>query len=204
MTRRRAGSDGRSPVDWQRLSGDYIEGFDHGNGERLWPTYEDIAAAADVSLQSVQARGRVGAWAAKREAFRIELDQERRRAILESRTQQLVDIDRRALSASEGGIALVGTRLTWLVNQTVEDRRQDREPRVDARELAALGLAAKRFMEVKAIVSGQPLAEGQETLDEAERALLVFEMEMAARVEEHRQRRDEPFVDDDADATAAR
>jgi hypothetical protein len=185
----------RPQIDWLRARQDFVEGIDTG-GERMWPSLHDLAASYGVDPSSVAARARDGAWPAEREAFRTEIDTERRRRVLESRVEQVASIDKRALSASEAGIALVGTRLTMLVGEATRDDVSIRGRGVNAQELAALGLAAKRFMEVKSIVVGVPVAGGEETVEEADRAARVMEMAMADRLADHAARRAVPLDDD--------
>lgn len=187
--------------DWYRLRSTYVEGITGPQDERIWPTLEDIADTNGLSLQTVKAHSRTGGWQEEREAFRAELDAERRAAIFEGRKDQLVKIDERALSAAEGGIALVGTAITALVNAVVSAQKAGgTTPRIDGRELSALGLAGKRFMEVKAAAVGQVVASERETLDDIEMAARRVEQELADRIQEHMDRRAEPF-DDPVDAT---
>lgn len=190
-----------SRPDWYRLRSTYVEGITGPNDERIWPTLEDIADTNGLAFQTVKAHSRQGAWQEERETFRAELDAERRRAIFEARKDQLVKMDERALSAAEGGLALVGTAITALVNSVVRAQQANTTaPRIDGRELSALGLAGKRFMEVKAQAVGQVVASEQETLDDIEMAQRRVEAELAQRIQEHLDRRAEPF-DDPVDAT---
>lgn len=184
-------------VDWHLIARQYIEGQDTGDGERLWPSAAELAAAHDLPVDTVKSKQRVGAWSAKREEFQAELDADRRRVIFESRKEQIVDIDRRALTGVQAGIALVGTRLNMLVTEATGAQGARK---IDARELTALGLAAKRFMEVKAIITGQPVTGAEETVEQAEIEARRLELAMAERMEENIRRRAEP-LDDEVTAT---
>lgn len=187
--------------DWYALKARFVEGVTGPNDERIWPTLEDVAAVAGLREATVRDHSRQGAWAAAREDFRAELDGERRRAIFEARKDQLVKIDQRALTAAEGGIALVGRAITALVNAVAQAEANDTpRPRIDGRELSALGLSAKRFMEVKAQAVGQVVASEEETLDEIEKAARMVEQGLAERIQQHLTRRAVPF-EDTADAT---
>lgn len=187
-------------IDWLAVKRDYIEGIVGPNDERMWPTIDDLAARLGVSHDAVKVRSAQGAWPDAREQFRVELDGERRRAIFESRKEQLVSIDKRALTSAEAGIALVGTALSRIVREQNVDAGLV-PPRIDPKQLTGLGLAAKRFMEVKAAATGQVAPSEQETLDEVELAARRAEESLAARIQAHVERRAEPFYDEHATAT---
>ena len=81
-------------------------------------------------------------------------------------------------------MALIGMRLTHLIGREQEKAQPLRGERVDAPELAALGLAARRWLQVKAQVFGQPMLDAP-SIDEVERELAVSEALVAARLAAH-------------------
>ena len=81
-------------------------------------------------------------------------------------------------------MALIGMRLTYLIGREQDKVPAARGERVDAPELAALGLAARRWLQVKAQVMGQPDVDAP-SVDAVERELAVSEALVAARLAEH-------------------
>ena len=73
-------------------------------------------------------------WTAQREAFQLEVDQARRRALIDSRAQRATSVDDRGLQAAEAGLALDTLRLTFLV----KEQRALQGQSLDARDLARL------------------------------------------------------------------
>lgn len=176
-------------IDWQTIRAAYVEGRaedpDGDPGKRLWPTMAEVAATHGVSESRTAHRAASEHWVELRERFQGEMDEARRRATIEMRAGAAAGIDRRALTAAEAGLALIGQRLTFLVQEESKAARADAGKGVSAAELANLGLAAKRWVQVKGEVMGQPAPE--ELADEAalERDQRVGESLLAARLAEH-------------------
>lgn len=178
--------------DWQAMQASYVEGTaldpDGDPGRRNWPTLAEVAETFGASHDRVRKRAAAAHWTELRERFQGEMDDARRRLLVEQRAGAAAGIDRRAMSAAEAGLALIGQRLTYLVTTETAKSRQapaDVGKTVSATELANLGLAAKRWVQVKGEVMGQPAPE--ELADEAalERDLRVGESLLAARLAEH-------------------
>ena len=115
---------------------------------------------------------------------------------MEQQADAVESIDRRGLTTADAGLALVGQRLTWLINRERQAPEHERGRTVPANELAALGLAARRWLQVKQAVTGTTIDLDDETL--VERELAIGEREVAARLAEHVARR----AADHADALA--
>lgn len=180
-------SDGR--INWQLVRASYVEGTAHDpDGDpnhRAWPSLAEVAALHGCGLRSVTRRSSAENWPAMREEYQREVDEERRRLVVADRAQKVASIDRRGLTNADAGLALVGRRLEHLVRTEANRPQQEVGAGVDARELAALGLAARRWVQVKDQVIGRPSPD--EVPDEAtqERDLRVGEAMMAARLAEH-------------------
>lgn len=184
-------------IDWGHWRDVYVLGLavdaDGDPNERSWPTLDEVAVLAGCSDAAVKERSRREGWVRLREEHRLEVEQERRRVLVAEQAQRAASIDRRGLTVADAGLALVGQRLTWLVQRERLLAAQDRGRTVPTGELAALGLAARRWLQVKQAVLGQALDLDDETL--VERELALGEREVAARLAEHVARRSS----DDAD-----
>ena len=106
-------------------------------------------------------------------------ERERRRHLSQQLAETAVRIDERGLASAETGLELVGTRLAYLLNEQTTSLEAEQGRSVDARELAALGLAGKRFLEMKAHVLGQPLSAPGENVDELERQARIEDRRLA-------------------------
>lgn len=167
---------------WDRIRATYIEGAavdpDGQPFHRNWPTMEEVATLYGISYGTVRSRARKEKWTEQREAFVVEVEQQRRQWMVEQRAERSIRVDDRGLQVAEAGMALVGIRLTRLVNAENDRLDADRGQALDARELAGLGLAARRFLDVKAHVMGQSLL-AEEPLDALERRQVVEERKLA-------------------------
>lgn len=173
--------------DWPAVRAAYVEGHatdpDADPNARTWPTLEEVAALHGVSYRAVAQHSSRERWPALREEFQRQVDEERRRLLAEDRGRKVASIDGRALTSADAGLALVGRRLGLLV-RTETDRGNDAGKGVDAAELAALGLAARRWVQVKDMVIGKAV---EDVPDEAvqERDQRVAEQVLAAKLAEH-------------------
>lgn len=183
----------RGRVDWPRFRERYVCGVaedqDGDPSLRSWPTLGEIAVLAGVSLATVNERSAKEGWTRLREDHQAEVEQERRRALVVEQAGRAASIDRRGLTVADAGLALVGQRLTFLVQRERGLAPNERGRTVPAGELAALGLAARRWLQVKQAVMGQALDLDDETL--LERELALAERDVAARLAEHVARRDD-------------
>ena len=176
-------------LNWHEIRAAYVEGgivdAQRDAFSRTYPTQEEVATLYGVAVTSVRRRAGDERWLDLREAFQGEVEAQRRRSIIERRGDQSERLDDRGLSSAEAGLALVGMRLTWLIRrETVLPNggarpEADRGVTVDARELTALGLAAKRFVDVKAQILGQSATSAEATVDELERELVVEDRRLA-------------------------
>lgn len=170
-------------INWHELRGAYVHGSlidaQRDPFGRSYPTLEEVATVHGVAPSSVNRRAAAEGWVELREDFQAEVERERRRHLIEERTGRSTRIDDRGLSAAEAGLALIGMRLTRLVNSQTEQPTDARGMGIDARELSGLGLAAKRFIDVKAHVMGQTATAPEESLDELERQQRVAERQVA-------------------------
>ena len=169
--------------NWHIIRAAYIEGgiADETRDAfaRIYPTLEEVATLHGASLFTVRNKAASEHWIEQREAFQIEVENARRRSIIERRGDQSERLDDRGLSSAEAGLALVGMRLTWLIQREQREQESQRGVNVDARELTALGLAAKRFVDVKAQILGQSATSAEATVDELERELVVEDRRLA-------------------------
>ena len=176
-------------LNWHEIRAAYVEGAIVDSARdaflRSYPTMDEIAVIYGVHVSSVRRRAAEQHWSEQRDAFQADVDAARRRSIIERRGDQSERLDDRGLSSAEAGLALVGMRLTWLIRrETVlptggQRPEQDRGVNVDARELTALGLAAKRFVDVKAQILGQTATSAEASVDELERELVVEDRRLA-------------------------
>ena len=175
-------------IDWPSVRRTFVEGqavdVDGDPNHRNWPSLGEVAALHGLSEPAVKVHSRKENWLALRLEHQTDIDTVRRRRLVEQRADQASKLDRRALSNAEGGMALIGIRLTHLISRESEKSAPQRGDRIDAPELAALGLAARRWLQVKAQVLGQPDVDGP-TVDDVERELAVSEALVAARLAAH-------------------
>lgn len=160
-------------LNWHQIRAAYVEGHitdpQRDAFTRAWPTLNEVATIFGVSENTVRRRSSEEHWTDLREEFQAEVERGRRAWLIGDRIDRSTRVDDRGLQAAEGGLALVGMRLTALIHPRRGQAEEQRGIGLDARELAALGLAAKRFIDVKAHVMGQPSTAPDETLDELER-----------------------------------
>lgn len=187
-----------SRIDWPAIRAHYVEGTasdpDGDPSARNWPTLEEVAALHGVSYRAVATHSAREEWPRLREAFQAEVDQARRRAIVDKRVAQVTSIDGRGLTAADAGLALVGRKLEVITRREIE-RGQDAGVGVDPRELATLGLAARRWVQVKDAVVGKSGVEEEPDEAAMERELRVAEALLAARIAEHRATRAADLAD---------
>lgn len=181
-------------VNWPDVRAAYVQGHvvdpQRDPFQRSYPTMDEVATVHGIGLTSVRRHAAAERWTELREDFQAEVEGERRRWLIDNRTRTATGIDTRGLQSAEAGLALIGMRLTRLINDQTAKPAEARGGGLDARELAGLGLAAKRFIDVKAHVMGQPSTAPEDSLDELERAARVEERkiaeELAAFIEERR------------------
>lgn len=168
---------------WPDIRAAYVEGVatdpDGDPSKRSWPTLEELSVTWGVPHSTMKHKSRAEGWVEQRETFQAELDAARRRTLIQERSDRAVRVDDRALTASEAALSLVGIRLTRLVRLQQALGADARGGGIDARELAQLGLATKRFVDVKAHVMGQPSTTPEAELDEMERAQRIEERKLA-------------------------
>jgi hypothetical protein len=178
--------------DWGPVRERYVTGMavdpDGDPAARSWPTFAEVAALFGIPEGTVHQRATAERWTEQRDQYRLDVEQERRRRLRDEHAGKALQVDRRGLSAAEAGLALVGQRLEWLIGQERARVGSDRGAGVPAGELAALGLAARRWIQVKAAVLGATLSD-EATSDDLERELRVGEQTVAAQLAEHIARR---------------
>ena len=178
----------RKRPDWPSIRRAYVEGEavdpDRDPNQRNWPSLAEVAVVFGLSEAALKVHSRKENWPGLRLEHQTDIDTARRRRLVEQRADQAAQLDRRALSNAEGGMALIGMRLTHLIGREQDKIPAARGERVDAPELAALGLAARRWLQVKAQVMGQPDVDAP-SVDAVERELAVSEALVAARLAEH-------------------
>ena len=171
---------------WPSVRAAYVEGWipnpDQQPFTRAWPTLEEVAVTHGMKITTVANRATQEGWGNQREQFQLEVDQARRRWLVEQRTDRVTRVDDRGLSAAEAGLALVGMRLTHLLRAQEPMAESQRGQQVDARELSALGLAGKRFLDMKAQVMGEPLTAAEGTLDDMEREARLEDRRIAEQL----------------------
>lgn len=186
-------------IDWTAVRASYVEGNAHDPdadpNTRTWPSLAEVATLHGLGLRTVTRRSSLDNWPAAREEFQRDVDEARRQLVVADRANKVASVDRRGLTAADAGLALVGRRLEHITRGEIA-RGQDAGAGVEARELAALGLAARRWVQVKDQVIGRPSPD--DVPDEAtqERDMRVAEAVLAAQLAEHRARRQ---ADADAD-----
>lgn len=170
-------------LPWDEMRAAYVMGAaidpDRDPHRRTWPTLDEVAQLFGASPGMVRTRSGRERWPEQREAFQADAEAARRRWLIDDRAERAGRVDERSLQVAEAGMALVGTRLTVIIRAQDGHVPDLRGIGIDARELAALGLAAKRFTDVKAHVMGQPSTAPEDTLDELERAARVEERKIA-------------------------
>lgn len=194
MTARRDGRRSGQHIDWPLVRALYIEGrADNPDGDpllRTWPTLADTALEFGISRRAVEQRASRDGWTAQRDDHQQEVDRRRRDALATESAGQVASIDRRGLANADAGLALVQHRMTFLVRAELERADGQVGKGVSAAELAALGLAARRWVQVKDAVTGRGTAPEGDELDPTERDLLLAERMLAARFAEHRAARE--------------
>ena len=181
MTEHRARNEPRK--DWASARAAYVEGWvvdtERDVFLRNWPTFDEVATVHGISSATLHRRAAREGWVVQREEFQLDVDKARRQHLVEKRSEQVIRVDDRGLSNAEAGLGLIGMRLTFLLNQQSMLVQMDRGKGVDARELAALGLAAKRFLDVKAQIMGQPLTALENGMEDEERRARLDERRLA-------------------------
>lgn len=186
--------------NWSEIRARYVEGTaldpDGDPTRRSWPSLTDVAAETGIGMTAIKRHARDEHWTEQRAAHQSELERNRRAALIAQRVEQATKVDAQGLTVAEAGMALVGVRLTHLVNRETGNGAE-RGARIDGGELAALGLAARRWLQVKAAVMGQP-EDLAPTADEVERQFQIDEAMTAARLAEHLAARAREVVDDES------
>lgn len=179
--------------DWPAIRAHYVEGAaadpDGDPNARTWPTLAEVAALHGVSERATAQHSSREHWPAQREEFQRSVDDARRRALVEERATKVASVDKRGLTAADAGLALVGKRLEHLTRTEI-GKGQDAGQGVEAQELAALGLAARRWVQVKDAVIGKPSPDEMPDDATQERDQRVAEAVLAARLAEHRAQRE--------------
>lgn len=175
-------------IDWPAVRRDYVEGRavnpDGDPNARTWPTLEELATLHPAGISTIRTRSAREHWPDLRSSYQAEIEAGRKRQLIEQRGEQAAALDRRALTNAEAGMSLIGMRLSHMVTTEAAKPLADRGQRLEGSELASLGLAARRWLQVKAAVLGQPDIDTP-SIDELERQALVAETLVAARLAEH-------------------
>lgn len=175
-------------LPWDDMRAAYVMGHavdpDRDPHRRSWPTLDEVATLHGANASHVRTRASAEDWTGQREQFQVETEAARRRWLIDDRAERATRVDDRGIQVAEAGLALVGTRLTRLIRTQDQLEADARGTGIDARELAALGLSAKRFIDVKAHVMGQPSTAPEDTLDELERRQRVEERKLAEELAE--------------------
>lgn len=175
-------------IDWPTIRAEYVHGQavdpDGDPSQRHWPTLDELAATHGIARITIGHRSAKESWSTLRAEHQADIDQERKRRLVEQRGEQAAALDRRALTNAEAGMSLIGMRLSHMVTTEAAKPQADRGARLEGSELASLGLAARRWLQVKAVVLGQPDIDTP-SIDELERQALVAETLVAARLAEH-------------------
>lgn len=165
---------------WLDMRAAYVEGVatdpDGDPTARTWPSLDEVGALFGVPPQTVRARSTREHWVALRTEFQRDLDRERRQQVIAARSERVAAIEGTALGNVQAGTVLVQRRLSYLVGQ---HRTGDR---LDASELAALGLAQRRWLQVEGQILGRPDDTGDGELLLSERDAQVAEAALAARI----------------------
>lgn len=180
-------------IDWTVVRATYVEGVAHDpDGDpdaRTWPTLAEVATLHGIGERAVASHSSAGHWPEARDEFQRDVDERRRRLVVEDRAKKVASVDKRGLTAADAGLALVGRRLEHITRAEIA-RGVDAGAGVEARELAALGLAARRWVQVKDQVIGRPSPDDVPDDATQERDLRVAEAVLAAQLAEHRAARD--------------
>lgn len=191
MSERRDGRRRGQHIDWPTIRAAYIEGNatdpDGNPLDRAWPTQAEIAALHGISARAVATRSAREGWTAQREAHQAEVDRARREVLAQETAGKVTSIDRRALTSADAGLSLINQRMTFLVRAEIA-RGENAGQGVSAAELAALGLAGRRWLQVKDGVMGRGV--GPEESGDVERDLRVAEGVLAAKLAAHRAARE--------------
>lgn len=185
--------------DWAAIRAHYIEGIptnpDGHNDERSWPTLDEVATLNGVNAPMLRNHAAREGWVRQREEHQRNVEQARRARLVTERAEQAAGIDHRAMSAADAGLALVGHALAYRIRQQTDPGlpAADRGKAVSASELAAFGLAARRWVQVKEAVFGRSLGDGDDLTDAErdDRDQQVVERVLAAQVAENLLRRRE-------------
>jgi hypothetical protein len=185
--------------DWPVIRAAYVEGRavspDGDPAERIWPTLGEVAEMFGVSPSRLGHKSADEHWPDQRERFQADVEQQRRLLAVQERSSQSGKVDSRAMANTEAALALVGVRLTYLVNAQRQAGADQGKTGISSSELANLGLATRRWLQVRDMVMGRPT---EEFADEVtlERDLRVGEALVAARLAEHVAQRSVPDDDD--------
>jgi hypothetical protein len=191
MTNRRDGRRHGQAINWPAVRAMYVEGTatdpDGDPNLRTWPRQADVAAAFGISERAIATRSARDGWTAQRDEFQADVDRARREALVAETATKVTSIDRRALTIADAGLSLLSHRVTFLVKAEI-DRQQDAGKGVSATEMAALGLAARRWVQVRDAVIGRGAPVDDE--GDTERDLRVAEQVLAAKIAQHRAARE--------------
>jgi hypothetical protein len=186
--------------DWPAIKAAYVEGraqsMDGDPSERIWPTLGDVAEAFGVSPSRLGHKSAAEHWPEQREQFQTDVEQARRLLAVQERSAQSGNVDSQAMANTEGALALIGVRITHLVNGQRNLAPADQGAAgVSSTELANLGLATRRWLQVRDMVMGRPAEDFTDELT-LERDLRVGEALVAAQLAAHVAARSAPDVDD--------
>lgn len=153
--------DSRRKYDWDNARIAYVEGMVDDNGERHFPTLQEVSEEFIIPPHRVRERSSKESWKEQRAAFQAHLDKVRQDKRAKELAQDAVDMDSKALASAKAGLQLVQARLGELAQALQRARREAQEhpdehppPAFDSRELDSLARAAQGWHQLSSKAIG--------------------------------------------------
>lgn len=166
--------------DWPKISVDYIEGIISKDGERVYPTLEEVAQKYSVRAGIVRKHAAKERWRDMRRTFQEELAEKERQIRLARRSREEITFHDNCLKLAKGGIFHLSDHMQQLLDRynaekkaraTKSEKEKEKKPGVkpgdkekladilDAeslRMLDGISRALERFQRIGCIALGIP------------------------------------------------
>ncbi|MCB2186266.1 MAG: hypothetical protein KQJ78_07605 [Deltaproteobacteria bacterium] len=143
---------GQKCRDYGPLRTAYVEGIVDGDGNRRWPTYQEVAELFNFPASLLRAFGAREKWTDAKGKFRADLEQAAREKTINRLSNEAAELDSAALKCAKAGIAECARHLAAMGKR----RKLEEDATYPERDLEALGRALAGFHKTGRLALGEP------------------------------------------------